>query len=475
MFRSLKSGAFALLATLTVTLQAQSSLGLPATDAIRADEAALQVDKQLRAAFGEDYQETFRLHHAQLRDQAGLQARFEDDWMKWIEIMMKWGAILLPSARLDYTSHAFDPGRSGEGAAIDLSGRIYFPNGARDEKTEKEAMPLVVYCHGTELLRHEVASECRGVETGLMAALSCLSRTAIAIPDYEGMGRDEDHFHPYCQRESLAYSVLDCIPGAIQKLSECKGASWNGEVYLVGYSEGGYSAMAALKELYTNPRYEHLRAIVKGAAPMAGPFDLSGTMRDVMVGPDKHPNPFFLSYVIYGYREVYGNSFAPGYVIAPQLLEKRDGKNLTTLMNGRWSGDEVNTFIRTRLNLRPGEPVLPSETLNSQWLHDELTAAAYPATPTGRTLMANDLVRNRFHAAPWTPGPNVSLFFFHSLHDDNVAPANSQWAVQSWPQARTCAVLPDEWFGQKLDHGQGGMVGIPMAFLWIKAGMPLSH
>ena len=70
----------------------------------------------------------------------------------------------------------------------------------------------------------------------------------VVVPDYPGMGIDPG-VHPYCHK-SLSYSVIDMIravrdSGLLQNWQ----VKWDGRLYLMGYSEGGYATMVTAQEL----------------------------------------------------------------------------------------------------------------------------------------------------------------------------------------------------------------------------------
>ena len=62
----------------------------------------------------------------------------------------------------------------------------------------------------------------------------------VVMPDLPGMGEiDKANYHPYCQRESLAYASLDMVSEVIAQIEDRKGGflpanvTWNGKVYNV--------------------------------------------------------------------------------------------------------------------------------------------------------------------------------------------------------------------------------------------------
>ena len=74
--------------------------------------------------------------------------------------------------------------------------------------------------------------------------------------------------------ESEARSVVDMVLALPAYLSKY-GYSWNQQLFLSGYSQGGHGTMAAHQMLEAD--YPNIP--VTASAPMAGPYDLSNTHR----------------------------------------------------------------------------------------------------------------------------------------------------------------------------------------------------
>ena len=111
-----------------------------------------------------------------------------------------------------------------------------------------DSLPILSINHGTVTGRDEVASiwptnTPEGV-TGLwMASMGYYS----CLPDYPGFGVSEI-LHPYVHAKSLAISIIDMIRAAKQ-YAEKSGISLAEQLFLTGYSEGGYATLATHKEI----------------------------------------------------------------------------------------------------------------------------------------------------------------------------------------------------------------------------------
>ena len=285
----------------------------------------------------------------------------------------QWGADLpqwvVYSAALGYAARkpAFDAGgyprlgADGHQLAhqVLLTGRVFFPPDWR--VADGSSLPLVVYAHGTELQKQACPSRFGGEEWPLGAAAAAAFGFAVAMPDLPGMGGDAGSFHPYCHAASLAYAIVDSIPAAVRLFTEDPylvqhRLTWDGRLYLVGYSEGGYATLAAVKEVETHAAAYAAQAhfTLTGSACMAGPFDLSGAMRTTFIDPVQgYPRSYYLPYFVRGYHGVYGPRLEPGAVFAPSLLATRADGNLLAWTDGTQDGLAVDAEVGKRLGMPP--------------------------------------------------------------------------------------------------------------------------
>lgn len=160
-------------------------------------------------------------------------------------------------------------------------------------------LPLMSYQHGTILAKSNVASQSFGGE--LILGLYCASDGyMMAMPDMLGLG-DGPGFHPYMHARSEATAVIDMLR-ATRNFAETQNVLLDGKLFLLGYSQGGHSTMAAAREIqlfYSN------EFTITACAPMAGPYDASGVQAEVITQDQAYPTPGYLPYVLYSYNMVY--------------------------------------------------------------------------------------------------------------------------------------------------------------------------
>lgn len=368
----------------------------------------------------------------------------------------------LATYRLAYKS------RDAKQQEIDVTGRIFVPF---PKQGKPLLVPIVLYPHGTELKRDAVPSNSAGAEAlvGCAAAISC--GFVVAMPDLPGMGgADPKAYHPYCHADSLAYSVADMLVATRKMLeSQSQFYQWNGEVYVVGYSEGGYAAMAAVRELEAHPQ-RYAPFTLRGEACMAAPSSLSNVMRKMMLDPQREfPAPFFLPYILFGYDAVYpGSFFDPSLSMNKTLLQGGADGNLREWMNGSIKGADADLKIESRMGVGHGK-VIPRNLMDPVFVNTQLADPAFATSEVGKTLRANDLDTG------WAPATSRMLIL-HAYDDDCVPFANSESAYDNFVKLgarERVSFLPIGQRGDKKTHVQAAMIALPVAFAWISAGMPM--
>lgn len=153
--------------------------------------------------------------------------------------------------------------------------------------------------HGTIFSNDEAPSFATTKNPNLLSLLfSSIGIFMTVQPDYIGFG-DSNQTHPYIIEKSLANSTVDMINAAIGFANKA-GLPINGQVFLSGYSEGGYATMAAAKDIQQN----HPELDLKAVAPMAGPYDVEAMGLATLSAPYMAFPPF-LAYIAYAYSDIY--------------------------------------------------------------------------------------------------------------------------------------------------------------------------
>ncbi len=216
-----------------------------------------------------------------------------------------------------------------KGNLVTVSGALYVPKG-------KDNLSLISLHHGTQTKRNNVASvnPLNGPD-GLIAA--SLGYYAL-VPDYLGLG-ESNILHPYHHQKSSAESVIDFIRAG-RSFARTKNIKLNGQVFLAGYSEGGYVTLAAHKEIEQNYREE---INVAASAPMAGAFDLILTARTI-VQRQNYDQPSFLAFFFVAYNNIYG------WNNLDQIFNSPYAGMIPSLFDGTKSTTEISRQLTPRLN-----------------------------------------------------------------------------------------------------------------------------
>jgi pimeloyl-ACP methyl ester carboxylesterase len=181
----------------------------------------------------------------------------------------------------------------------DESGVLLVPSGA----CAGAAAPLVAYAKGTDVQKPRTLANPSDPETALLVAMYAAQGYAVVATDYLGYAKSSYSYHPYLHADSEASSVVDSIRAARNAALQ-QNIPLSGKVMLTGYSQGGHSSAAAQRAI---ERDEPSEINVVGAAHLAGPYNLSGSMRltNAIAGYQ-----FFVPFLVTAWQKVYGNLYS---------------------------------------------------------------------------------------------------------------------------------------------------------------------
>ena len=155
-----------------------------------------------------------------------------------------------------------------DGAATTASGLVSVP-----VKAEGARSPIISYQHATTFHNDQAPSiKVEAVEPPLvLASLGYI----VVSPDYVGFGASKGQVHPYLISAPTANVIVDML-NASDTWRARSGVADNGQLYLAGYSEGGYATMAAHRAIHlaNGPLKQRLQSAVPGA----GPYDVVETL-----------------------------------------------------------------------------------------------------------------------------------------------------------------------------------------------------
>jgi hypothetical protein len=194
-------------------------------------------------------------------------------------------------------------GATGEAASA--SGAMMVPGGT--DPACQGARPIVLYGHGTSTDRaFNIASLTATNPEGIAIALEFASQGYIVVaPNYAGYDSSSLTYHPFLNADQQSKDMIDALKAARSALplSTAATVTDNGKLFITGYSQGGFVAMA------THRAMQAAGTVVTAAAPMSGPYALSAFGDAIFEGQVSISAPVNLTLLVSSYQAAYGNLF----------------------------------------------------------------------------------------------------------------------------------------------------------------------
>ena len=270
------------------------------------------------------------------------------------------------------------------------------------KKASKHIDKMALYNHYT-ILRSDEAPSAGEVFDLQTAGLS--KGMAVVSADYEGFGATGDRNQAYCYAEANARASIDALLAAREWLVK-QGYTIGDSILNYGYSQGGQTAVAALKLSQTEYRGRvHFTKTIAGA----GPYDLRLTFRKFLEW-EKIGMPAVLPMTMLTLNELY----QLGIKDKEAFLEPLASNMKSWIVSKKFSLTEFRDLLGTDSIAQFMQPAYCDST----------------TTEMQRVLSYVDQMR---FIDDWTPDPDTEVKLYHSLNDDIVAPENSeqmyQWLV----------------------------------------------
>jgi pimeloyl-ACP methyl ester carboxylesterase len=209
------------------------------------------------------------------------------------------------------------------GEEIIASGLVAFPEFSGE-------IPMLSFQHGT-ITSHSDAPTSDLNFYGILSSFASAGYI-FCIPDLIGFGSSTEILHPYYHYESTADPVVDILKAA-KELSEILDYKYDGNVFLAGYSEGGYATMAGHKKMEESS-VSGFNLIA--SAPASGGYDIKG-MQEYFFSKESYHQPYYLGYVALSYRQVYNASS-----ILTDIFQEPYSTDMPDLFDGSLSGSQIN-------------------------------------------------------------------------------------------------------------------------------------
>ncbi|HUN25741.1 MAG TPA: prolyl oligopeptidase family serine peptidase [Steroidobacteraceae bacterium] len=202
------------------------------------------------------------------------------------------------------------------GAPTTASGALMVPTGSSPQCSGPR--PIVLYAHGTQTDKSfNIAdiTNTSNTEGALIAAVFAAQGYIVVAPNYAGYDISTLPYHPFLNGDQQSKDMMDALAAGRTALPHTftPATSDNGQLFLTGYSEGGYVAMATLKAMTA------AGDTVTASAPMSGPYALEAFGDAVFYGEVNIDSTIFAPLIITSYEAAYGNIYSQlGDVYAPQ-------------------------------------------------------------------------------------------------------------------------------------------------------------
>jgi hypothetical protein len=202
------------------------------------------------------------------------------------------------------------------------SAALMIPSGLGSHCTG--ARPIVEYAHGTTTDRTFDMTDLSNAEALGMAAIFASQGYIVVAPNYAGYDTSTLPYHPYLIAEQQSKDMIDALTAARKALPIASATLTqdNGQLFVTGYSQGGYVAMA------THRAMEAAGMKVTASAPLSGPYALAAFGDAVFYGAVNGGAPISTTLLVTAYQAAYGNIYAT----ATDVFEPQYASGIETLL-----------------------------------------------------------------------------------------------------------------------------------------------
>ena len=222
-----------------------------------------------------------------------------------------------------------------QGEPIVASGLVAVPT------TSGIEFPVMSFQNGTNTLNSMAPSVNPDNEVFLMLEFISSTGFIISVPDYLGFGASNEMFHPYMHKETTIQVVTDMLRAVKELIKNHLYSEMNNDLYITGYSQGGWATMQLQKAIETQNSSEFN---LKASACAAGPYDLNYVNKYVL-GKQTYPMPYFIGYVINSYENL-------GLITTPvsEIFKSPYDNIVSSYYDGTHSSEEINAALTTSVD-----------------------------------------------------------------------------------------------------------------------------
>ncbi len=227
-----------------------------------------------------------------------------------------------------------------KGNEVEASGLVSIPIAGAQDK-----FAVLSFQNGTNTLASRAPSLNASDQGLIVLQLLASLGYVVVIPDYLGFGASANLPHPYLHKASTVESITDMHRAVKELLSaEELNKKLSGDLFLAGYSQGGWASVALMEALGKNPIPG---LTLKGTAAGSGPYNLFN-FTSYLLGQQQYTSPAYLGYIFHSLIETqsvaiaYSDIFNPPYAaLIPTLY---DGTRDEGYINGQLTTSIANLF-----------------------------------------------------------------------------------------------------------------------------------
>jgi hypothetical protein len=195
----------------------------------------------------------------------------------------------------------------GSDETATASGALMVPTGTAAQCSGPR--PIVLYAHGTNTDKNLNIADITNpsnTEGALIAAMFAAQGYIVVAPNYAGYDISSLGYHPFLNGAQQSKDMIDALTAARTALPRTLAAATKdgGKLFITGYSEGGYVAMATHKALQAGG------ATVTASAPMSGPYALEAFGDAVFFGDVNIGSTVFAPLITESYQHAYENLYS---------------------------------------------------------------------------------------------------------------------------------------------------------------------
>jgi hypothetical protein len=178
--------------------------------------------------------------------------------------------------------------------------------------------PILLYAHGTTTDRAFTMDNLQNTETLALVAVFASKGYIVVAPNYAGYDTSTLGYHPYLIADQQSKDMIDALTASrtALPLASATLTKDNGQLFITGYSQGGYVAMATQRAM------QAAGMTVTAAAPMSGPYALAAFVDAVFYGEVNGDAPVSSTLLLTAYQKAYGNIYSdPTQVFQSQYAD----------------------------------------------------------------------------------------------------------------------------------------------------------